>query len=47
MLRLRDKIVLKESMTVGQIEASMTEEDAAKMSSLKEAYECERYRDET
>ncbi len=46
-LRLRDKIVLKESMTVGQIEASMTEEDAAKMSSLKEAYECERYRDET
>ena len=46
-LKLRDKIVLKESMTVGQIEAQMAEEDAAKMSSLKEAYERERYRDET
>ena len=40
------RLVLTKAMTVGQIEAQMTEKEAAGMKALKEAYEKERYRDE-
>lgn len=45
-LKLRDHLVLTEAMTTGDIERQMTEEEAADMRSLKEAYEKERYCDE-
>lgn len=44
--RFGTKLVLTPSMTVGQIEAQMSEEEAENMKELKTAYEKERYRDE-
>lgn len=46
-LKFGKRLVLTKSMTVGQIEAQMTEKEAEDMRGLKEAYEQERYHDES
>ena len=45
-LKFGIRLVLTKSMTVGQIEAQMTDKEAESMKSLKRAYEQERYMDE-
>lgn len=45
-LKFGKRLVLTKSMTVGQIEAQMTDKEAESMKSLKRAYEQERYMDE-
>jgi hypothetical protein len=45
-LKFGKRLVLTKSMTVGQIEAQMTDKEAESMKPLKRAYEQERYMDE-
>lgn len=45
-LKFGKRLVLTKSMTVGQIEAQMTDKEAESMEPLKKAYEQERYMDE-